>query len=570
MYGDIQPRTTCPAGPKGLEAKGGDWTPAYAHATDHSQDAVPNFKDMMVMQTAFKHADVSMQWALHQPFQAEQNPDLLFPLVIYLHGGAETRMDSAPGFLDNRHAKSFFASSQSLLTASNLEDRPTYIIAPYCDAKAANGTKCAFGGAEWASNGYGSINAKLNGDGSPYGAAVEALVEQLIANQQIDAARIYVTGPSMGGGGSWDFAARRPDLVAAAVPLAGHPLSDSALNILASHKVPVWSHHGAKDNKNSYQAAKSAIQSLANKGGCAWQTTYHPSQDLGLDDPADSNPDDATHNIWARAYTNPELWDWVFAQQQPRSNSTSASSSSSSSTSSSSSSSSSSGIVTPGKLLQANNHYLARKANTAPVIDGEIDDAWTHADWMEMSVAWTGFENLTRPSSDADFKGKYKAVWTEDHLYLLLDITDDVIHTNGAYYQIDTVEVFIDEDQSGGSHAQNHSAFAYHVNYSTKVTDLGGEIDGHVTAQVKTEGTRHIWEMKIEIYADHNGYNRTEQAAARVALQAGKIMGFTPSYIDNDGNGRREHFMSSVDTEGHQRNRGYSDAGSFGSIELVE
>lgn len=223
--------------------------------------------------------------------------------------------------------------------------------------------------------------------------------------------------------------------------------------------------------------------------------------------------------------------------------------------------------------MPADNHYLARKATTAPVIDGQIDDVWNRADWMAMTVAWTGFENLTPPSSEADFSGKYKAMWTEDHLYLLFDITDDIINTDGQYHHHDTVELFIDEDQSGGPHDQSHNAFAYHINYNLEVVDNGGSpemIASHINAAINTQGTRHIWEIQVEIYADHNGYVLSEQEAARVKLTAGKIMGFTPSYIDNDGNGSREHFMSSVDTEGHQSNKGYTHAESFGSIELID
>lgn len=224
-------------------------------------------------------------------------------------------------------------------------------------------------------------------------------------------------------------------------------------------------------------------------------------------------------------------------------------------------------------MLPADNHYYAKKASTAPVIDGVIDPVWNDAQWMEMTVAWTGFENLKAPSGPEDFSGKYKAMWTEDHLYLLVDVTDDVINTSGQYWQQDTVEIFIDEDQSGGQHNFSHNAFAYHISHNLEVVDNGGDaamIASHIEAAIKTEGTRHVWEIQIEIYAEHNGYVMSEQEAARVALTAGKVMGFTPSYIDNDGNGSREHFMSSVNTPGHQNNQGYLNADSFGSIELIE
>lgn len=563
----VVPRTTCPQPPENLSAEGGSW-PAHHAISDYpvpQYDTVAMFKDYMKPQSAVEHRGVVMQWSMHTPFQADQNPDAKYPLVVYLHGGAEARIEgNGPGFLDNRHAKNFFASNTSLLTVENQERFPAYIIAPYCDGKANQGTRCSFGAAEWASNGYGAINAQLNGDGSPYGAAVEKLIEDLIEQQQVDPARIYVTGPSMGGGGSWDIAARRPDLIAASIPLAGHPLSDSALQILADHKVPVWSHHGASDNTNGYDAANRAIESLANKGGCAWQTTYFPSNNLGDDDPGDSDPSDATHNIWARAYTNPDFWPWVFSIAQPTETQLGYPDSSSSA-----------GSAFEGETLGANNHYDAPKAAAAPVIDGEIDDVWSAADWMAMDVAWTqdfGFQAMTPPQNSQDFSGRYKAVWTEEHLYLLFEILDEHTHISGGgqTWQGDTIEIFLDEDQSGGNHEHDFNAFAYHIGYSKIIEDTGGNIDGHVTVEIKTEGNHHIWEMAIEIYTEHNGYNQTEQEAARVTLEAGKIMGFTPSYIDNDDNGGREHFMSSVDTVGHQTNQGYISADHFGSIALVQ
>ena len=548
----VVPRTTCPQPPENLSAEGGSW-PAHHAISDYPVpqfDTVAMFKDYMKPQSAVEHRGVVMQWSMHTPFQADQNPDAKYPLVVYLHGGAEARIEgNGPGFLDNRHAKNFFASNNSLLTVENQERFPAYIIAPYCDGMANQGTRCSFGAAEWASNGYGAINAQLNGDGSPYGGAVEKLIEDLIEQQQVDPARIYVTGPSMGGGGSWDIAARRPDLIAASIPLAGHPLSDNALQILADQKVPVWSHHGASDNTNGYDAANRAIESLANKGGCAWQTTYYPSNNLGDDDPGDTDPSDATHNIWARAYTNPDLWPWVFSIAQPTETQ----------------------LVYPdedgsngfeGETLDANNHYDAPKASAAPNIDGEIDDVWNEAPWMAMDVAWTGFGNLTAPQSDDDYRGRYKVIWDENNLYLLFEINDDVIDTNSNdYWDRDTIEIFIDEDDSGGGHEFNTNAFAYHISHEGDVRDKVN-IDGHVEVQIRREGTVSTWEIQLGVYDEQNN---------RVTLDSSRpMMGFTPSYIDNDDGGQRDHFMSSVDTDGHQNNQGYQNADAFGSLSLVE
>lgn len=544
----IVPRTECPPAPP--EPDYGSWPANYAEAAYPStHDTVRNFKELMAAQPAFNETGIDLPWNLHEPRQASEDPDARFPLVVYIHGGAERGSDpnAANVHLNNRHAKNFFASANSLLTPEHQEQFPAYIVAPLCN--------CQFYGNEWASNGGANFNMQDNP--SRYGEAALALIEKLIKEKQIDPARIYVTGPSMGGGGSWEFAVRRPDLFAAAIPLAGHPPSTSDLAKLRETLVPVWSNHGEGDGNNPIGDAQNAVDYVSQGGGCAWISRY--PKGTGADDPADSDPSDAPHNIWARAYTNPDFWPWIFSIAQPTETQLVYPDEEG-------------GNVFEGETLDANNHYDAPKATAAPVVDGEIDDVWSGAPWMAMDVAWTGFENLTPPDDNQDFAGRYKAVWTEEHLYLLFEILDETIHLagGGQTWTGDTVEIFLDEDQSGGQHAHDFNAFAYHVGYGKLVEDMGGNIDGHVTVEIKTEGNRHIWEMAIEIYAEHSGYNQTEQEEARVTLEAGKTMGFTPSYIDNDDNGGREHFMSSVDTEGHQNNQGYISADDFGSITLVQ
>jgi len=69
-----------------------------------------------------------------------------------------------------------------------------------------------------------------------------------------------------------------------------------------------------------------------------------------------------------------------------------------------------------------------------------------------------------------------------------------------------------------------------------------------------------------------DSYNIYFDAETNKALElaAGKTMGFTMSYIDNDGGNRRESFIGSVDSPGHQNNRGYLDSSSFGTMTLVD
>jgi len=115
---------------------------------------------------------------------------------------------------------------------------------------------------------------------------------------------VYVTGVSMGGGGSWEVALRRPDLIAAAVPMAGHTPDLQQLKAMGESKVPLWAHISSTDNNNPGADTKQAVEAVKNAGGCAWVTEY-----LNFEH---------SHKLWQRAFLNTDLWPWLFAQKQPR------------------------------------------------------------------------------------------------------------------------------------------------------------------------------------------------------------------------------------------------------------
>ncbi|MDF3013994.1 MAG: cellobiohydrolase, partial [Cellvibrio sp.] len=248
------------------------------------------------------------------------------------------------------------------------------------------------------------------------------------------------------------------------------------------------------------------------------------------------------------------------------SSSSSIESSSSSSLESSSSSSTSSVVTEP-------NSYSATKAQTAPEIDGAVDAVWEQASWAPINVFWLG----TQANPDAqDYSGQYKALWDENYLYLLFDITDERLYDNtrsalDAYWEDDTVEIFIDENKNGGQHQYNTSAWAYHistygdvVDYTTSGPNL---LNDHIDVRLVSLGDKHMWEIRVRIY----GEDYSDSAAnTPLILSAGKELGFSASYIDNDGGQQRESMMGSVDTPGHRNNQGYLDASVFGSLKLVE
>lgn len=123
------------------------------------------------------------------------------------------------------------------------------------------------------------------------------IIDRLLATQPIDPARIYVTGHSMGGAGTWHMLAQRPRFFAAGVPVCGHPLPATAAWI---KDVPVWNFHGVADNIEPVETSRVMIDALRKAGGEPRHTEY---ASVG-------------HDAFMWAYTEPALAEWLFAQRR--------------------------------------------------------------------------------------------------------------------------------------------------------------------------------------------------------------------------------------------------------------
>jgi len=130
-----------------------------------------------------------------------------------------------------------------------------------------------------------------------YGQLVIDLVDSLAKEFPIDRGRVYLMGQSRGGIGVWDLIAKRPDVFAAAVPVCavGNPKK-----IGAASDVKVWAFHGAKDAGMAVANARDMVAALKTAGGVVKYTEY---PDLG-------------HEIWTRAFADPDLPAWLFAQKR--------------------------------------------------------------------------------------------------------------------------------------------------------------------------------------------------------------------------------------------------------------
>ena len=224
--------------------------------------------------------------------------------------------------------------------------------------------------------------------------------------------------------------------------------------------------------------------------------------------------------------------------------------------------------------LAGRTEYLAPMATSDPVIDGVADEAiWAEAPWQELKFRWLGPEY-----SAEDFQGRFKIVWTPDRIYILGEFVDDVLRDSHhdplvKYWDDDCLEIFIDEDFSGGDHQYNHNAFAYHVALDNQAVDIGTDelphsYSHHLESKWKQQGNRMTWELAIDIYTDD--YVDGSDKNTPVTLSPGKLMGLMVAYCDNDASEIRENFIGSESVPSGPKDRGWIDAGLFGSLVLVE
>lgn len=255
-----------------------------------------------------------------------------------------------------------------------------------------------------------------------------------------------------------------------------------------------------------------------------------------------------------------------------------------------------------GAVAAQSDTVRVQQVSVLPVFDGEGLDAC----WNAPEVAWQPIDQVWMPwkgtvPSASDFTGKYKVAWNETHnvLLFLVEIEDDSFidgydfASNGpsGYPNYDVVEFFIDENRSKGGHvfdngsenAQN--ALSYHISVNApedgQITDQFSveDLDGvnwsnfwvvnyanHFPQfSMKKSGTHYTYEFSLKVYNDtyptqqKNGTTANDPENARVKLSAGKVMGGTMAYCDNDTNdGKRDHFFGSTPGKEYSANFGFS------------
>lgn len=186
----------------------------------------------------------------------EQNKE--WPLLLFLHGAGE-RGDSLA--LVTTHGPPKLAAAG--------EDFPFIIVSP----QAPKG--------QWWST-----------------ARLSTLLDAVEEAYRVDERRIYVTGLSMGGFGTWALAMEEPERFAAIAPIAGGGEPRAVCTI---KDTPTWAFHGARDSVVPVERTREMVKALQACGGDVRYTEYP----------------EAGHDSWTAAYDNPDLYEWLLSHRKP-------------------------------------------------------------------------------------------------------------------------------------------------------------------------------------------------------------------------------------------------------------
>jgi predicted peptidase len=199
--------------------------------------------------------NTQMNYLIGLPADYEENTIKEFPLLIFLHGSGERGNDinkvkkhGPPSFIDSK------------------PDFPFITLSPQCPE-----------------------NTRWNIDDLQY------LFEDIVKNYRVDTNRVYLTGLSMGGFGTWAWASQFPEQFAAIAPICGGGDIQFAKYLL---KTPIWAFHGDADPIVPVTRTIEMIEAINKAGGSANMTIY---KGIG-------------HDSWVETYKNEELYQWLLDQ----------------------------------------------------------------------------------------------------------------------------------------------------------------------------------------------------------------------------------------------------------------
>ena len=224
-----------------------------------------------------KYAD-NKDTLLYRLLLPDYNPLGKYPLVIFLHGSGERGSDNEAQLK---------WSVQNFATDEMIKLHPSIVIAPQCPLQDG-----------WSNfSDTKSGNMVLQSSPTKTMKLLIGLIHQAIKKFGVDTNRIYITGLSMGGYGTYDAIERYPGLFAAAVPVCGG--GDTSKAAVIAH-IPMWIFHGSEDPVVNPAFSLNMVEALR-KAGAHPALTMYP---------------ETGHFSWIAAYSDPVMLDWLFRQHK--------------------------------------------------------------------------------------------------------------------------------------------------------------------------------------------------------------------------------------------------------------
>ena len=240
-----------------------------------SDDEVALFDDGVFVYTGGEYKDESFHYRLLKPLAIEAGKK--YPVVLFLHGAGERGDDNKTQLM---HFPVVMAEPK------NRAAYPCFLIAPQCHR-----------GRKWSNVNWSAKSSEpMPASTSDQMNVALGILDRVLAEYPTDADRVYLTGLSMGGYGSWDLAERMPERFAALAPICGGGNVERADRLV---NIPTWAWHGDKDPAVPVARSREMIAAIEKAGG-------HPKY---------TELPGVAHNSWIQAYHDPNgLLPWMFAQ----------------------------------------------------------------------------------------------------------------------------------------------------------------------------------------------------------------------------------------------------------------
>lgn len=217
----------------------------------------------------------TLKYRLYLP--PNYNGEKKYPLVLFFHGAGERGDDNS---------RQMVHGIKDLITYSLKHKEPMILIAPQCPK-----------GQQWVNTPWGNLSHTMPKEPSQAMQLAMALLQKMITTYSVDNNRLYVTGLSMGGFGTWDIIQRQPKRFAAALAICGGGDTAEAKKLI---KLPIWATHGDQDRVVKTKRSRDMVAAIKKAGGNPKYTEFTKTG----------------HGAWGPTYRNEQMLKWFFSQKK--------------------------------------------------------------------------------------------------------------------------------------------------------------------------------------------------------------------------------------------------------------